>query len=291
MRAFLLLFTLLSFVFQLHGQTDFFGYSLTGQSPTAVNTYVFADMVNETSFVSNKANLQEFEHAARQINLFNLGVSYATQVFGLDTFNRIQINLDTVVGNNYNKNAFRFQAGLLYELWDRQQATLVRIGGSRFRAGGFSLALRQEVSLMQDGREFELVPAAAMDHSVFANVYVGLETGFDSGFSMSVEESGILQVVTDHLVRDVAAGSLTFDEYKIIEGRLHESIQYQAPKNTGGSEWYVLGLIKGQVYTRPLINIPVRFRLGMEYGLDLTRIRKRNQSRFAIFLGVGYLLY
>lgn len=291
MRAFLLLCTFLSLAVLLPAQTDFFGYSLTGQSPNSVKTYVIAELTNETSFVSNKANLQEFEHASRQIGLFNLGVSYATQVFGLDTFNRIQINLDTVVGSGFTKNAFRFQTGLLYELWDRKQATLIRIGGSRFRAGGFSMALRQEVSLMRDGREFELVPAPAMDHSVFANVYIGVETGFDSGFSMSVEESGILQIVTDHLVRDVASGGLTFDEYKIIEGRLHESIQYQAPKNTGGSEWYILGLIKGQVYTRPLINIPVQFRLGAEFGLDLTRISKRNQSRFAISLGIGYLLY
>jgi hypothetical protein len=290
-KAILLL--LLSCLITLHiqAQVDFFGRSITGQSPNSINTYLIVGLANESSWVNAAANLQDFEHAARQINLFNLGINYTTQVLQLDSVPAIQINLDTVVGGGVWKNAFRLHAGLEYEAGDRQNITSASIGASRFRAGGLSVSLRHLISLFREGMEIELIPATAMDRSVFATVRTGLEGGYDSGFNISLEESGILQLITDHLVQDVADNNLTFSQYKRIEDQLHNSIRYQAPKNTGGSDWYLLGLIQGELYTTPLRNIPLRFSLSLELGLDLTRVRKRNQSRLALALQAAYLLY
>ena len=272
-------------------QTDFFGRSLTGQSPNSANMYVLVGVSNETSLVSDATNLTEFEHATRQINLFNLGIDYATQVLGIDTIDPIDINLDTVVGGSIVKNSFQLQIGLLYEAWDRETMTTGIFGSSRFQQGGFSVAFRHEMSIFPMDRMIQVVPATARDASLFFTVYGGVEAGFDSGFSITLEESGILQITTDHLVRDVAEGNLTFDEYKSIETELHEALRYQAPKNTGGSEWFFLATLKGQLFTKPVASLPLRFALGVDLGLDVARIRKRNQNRMGLFVKVSYLLY
>lgn len=290
-------FTLVCFLFiisipQLVGQIDFYGKRLTGQSPNALSRYLIIGIANETSVVNNAANLQEFEHFSRQIDLFNLGIGYANQILHIeDGANEIQINLDTVVGGKYSKNAFRFYTGAQYKLWDRETRTIALLGGSRFREGGISVAIRHEMGLIPEHMTFQLIPSIARDQSLFASVYMGVETGLDSGFSMSVEESGILQITTDYLVRDVAEGHLTFQEYKDIERVLHQSLRYKAPKNTGGSEMYFLVSLKGQIYITPSARLPIRFSAGGEVGVDVFRIQKRNQSRLSAFISMTYLLY
>ena len=189
------------------------------------------------------------------------------------------------------KNSFRFTIGMQYEMGDREATTLALIGASRFQDGGFSVGLRQEVSLLPSDRTPQIIYATATDQSVFATLFTGVEAGFDSGFSLSVDESGVLDLVTDHLVRDVADGDLTFEQYQAIEEQLHESIRYQAPSNTGGSEWYFLLLARVELYSKPFTYIPIRFSLGLEGGLDITRLKKRNQNRFGLHVGLRYLLY
>lgn len=291
MNKLLLLSFCLLFSFSLLAQSDFFGRSITGQSPNSAETFITLSVANETSIVNDAANLKDFDHARRQIELFNLGINYTTQVLGIDSLEAIDIDLDTIVGGGVTKNAFQFQLGLQYEVGDRETATFVNIGGSRFQDGGLAVGLRQEISLLPANRAFEIIPATVYDQSLLANFYAGLEGGFDSGFNLSIEESGIFARVTDHLVRDVAAGKLTFDEYKEIERQLFAGLRYEAPKNTGGSEWYVLVTLKAQVYSQPFKYIPLRFALGIDAGLDLTRISKRNQNRFAFFVKMGYSLY
>lgn len=275
----------------ISAQIDFFGRSFSGQSPNSAENFLVVGLGNEISIINNKANLREFEHATRQIELFNLGIGYAAEILEDDSLEEIQINLDTIIGGPFTKNAFRFFAGLQYEMLDRENTTTLNLGGSRFKDGGLSVSLRHDFSILAQDQVIELVPAIVTERSVFASFYGGLEGGFDSGFSVSLEESGILQIVSDHLVRDVAEGNLTFEEFKDIERELHGSLRYQAPRNTGGSEWFLLTLLKGQVYTTPFSGVPLKFMLGAEYGLDITRIRKRNQSRFAMFLKVGYLFF
>lgn len=288
----LLYFALVISIPQLTGQIDFYGKRLTGQSPNALSRYLVIGISNETSVVNNAANLQEFEHFSRQIDLFNLGIGYAGQILHIeDGLDEIQINLDTVVGGKHSKNAFRFYAGAQYELWDRDTKTVALIGSSRFREGGISIAVRHEMGLIPESMTLQLIPSIARDQSLFASVYTGVEAGFDSGFSMSVEESGILQVTTDYLVRDVAEGDLSFQEYKDIERVLHQSLRYKAPKNTGGSEMYFLFLLKGQIYITPSARLPIQFHLGAEVGIDVFRIKKRNQNRIGAFIGMTYLLY
>jgi hypothetical protein len=272
-------------------QVDFFGRSITGQSPNSAETFVVISISNETSIVSNAANLQDFEHARRQIELFNLGISYTTEVQDLDNLDEIEINLDTVVGGGVTKNSFQFQVGLQYELGDNEAMSFVNIGSSRFRDGGMSVGVRQEVGLIPMDRTFEIVPATVREQSLQANVYAGLEAGFDTGFNLTVEESGIFARITDHLVRDVAEGRLSFDQYKEIESRLFEGLRYEAPNNTGGSEWYVLATLKGQVFSQPFNTLPLRLSLGIDFGLDITRISKRNQNRFAFFVKAAYMMY
>ncbi len=291
------IFTLTSLVLilsipQLMGQIDFYGRRLTGQSPNALSRYLVIGISSEMSVVDNAANLQEFEHFSRQIDLFNLGVGYAGQILHIeDGLEGIQINLDTVVGGKYTKKAFRFYTGAQYKLWDRETKTIVLLGGSRFREGGISIAVRHEMGIIPELATFQLIPSIARAQSLFASVYAGTEVGFDSGFSMSVEESGILQVTTDYLVRDVAEGDLTFQEYKDIERVLHQSLKYKAPKNTGGSEMYFLFLLKGQMYITPSARLPIQFSLGGEVGVDVFRIKRRNQSRISAFISMAYLLY
>ncbi len=272
------------------GQIDFFGRSLTGQSPNSLNTYVVAGIANETSIVRNRANLTEFDHATRQINLFNLGIDYAAEILGTE-LEEVQINLDTMIGGELWRNGFRFYTGMQYEMWDRQTESIGIIGSSRFRKGGLCFAVRHEMSLLPSHLMIQVAPANAVDQSLFFSVFAGFEAGFDTGFSISLDESGILQVVTDHLVRDVAEGNLTFDEYKFIETRLHESLRYDAPSNTGGSEWYFLALLKGELFTTPFAYVPLKFSLGLDVGVDLGRLRKRNQNRIGLTFKLGYLLY
>lgn len=275
----------------LFAQVDFFGRSITGQSPNSAETFVVIGISNETSIVSNAANLEDFDHARRQIDLFNLGITYTTEVQDLDSLEEIQIDLDTIIGGGVTKNSFQFQVGLQYEMGSHEAITFVNIGSSRFRDGGMSVGVRQEVSLIPADRAFEIIPATVREQSLQANVYAGLEGGFDTGFNLSVEESGIFDRITDHLVRDVAEGKLTFDQYKEIESRLFEGLRYEAPNNTGGSEWYVLATLKGQVFSQPFDLIPLRFSLGVDLGLDITRIKKRNQNRFAFFVKAAYMMY
>ncbi len=278
--------------FVLGAQIDFFGRSINGgQSPNSATVFLTVGLANETSIVSDAANLKDFDHAARQINLFNLGIGYATQILEIDSLEEIEIDLDTVIGGPVTQNAWRFHLGMQYETFDRDTRTTATIGGSRFQDGGFSMSLQHEMSLLTESRMWEIIPATVSSQSLMASVYTGIEAGFDSGFGISIEESGILQLVTDHLVRDVAEGDLTFDEYKAIERTLHESILYQAPKNTGGSEWYLLATVKGQMFISPMKRIPLRFSLGVDLGLDFTRIRKRNQNRMGIFFKTEYLFY
>jgi hypothetical protein len=278
--------------FVLSAQIDFFGRSINGgQSPNSATVFLTVGLANETSIVSDAANLKDFDHAARQINLFNLGIDYATQILEIDSLEEIEIDLDTVIGGAVTQNAWRFYLGMQYETFDRDTRTTATIGGSRFQAGGFSMSLQHEMSLLTETRMWEIIPATVSSQSLMASIYTGIEAGFDSGFGISIEESGILQLVTDHLVRDVAEGDLTFDEYKAVERTLHESILYQAPKNTGGSEWYLLATLKGQMFISPMKRIPLRFSLGVDLGLDFTRVRKRNQNRLGIFFKTEYLFY
>lgn len=291
------IYTFLSFLClllttQLNAQIDFFGRAINGgQSPNSASVFVTFGLGNETSIVSDAANLKDFDHAARQINLFNLGIGYATQILEIDSLEAIEIDLDTVIGGPVTQNSFRFYVGMQYEMLDRDARTTASVGGSRFRDGGLSVSLHHEVSLLTESNMIEIIPATVSAQSLLATVYVGLEGGFDSGFGISLEESGILQLTTDHLVRDVAEGDLTFDEYKAIEATLHESIRYQAPKNTGGSEWYLLTTLKGQMSIAPFKRVPIRFALGADLGLDITRIRKRNQNRLGLFFKTEYLFY
>ncbi|MGH1435345.1 MAG: hypothetical protein ACRBG0_12915 [Lewinella sp.] len=276
----------------MSAQIDFFGRSINGgQSPNSASVFLTVGLANETSIVSDAANLKDFDHAARQINLFNLGIGYATQILEIDSLEEIEIDLDTVIGGPVTQNAFRFYMGMQYETFNRDTRTTASVGGSRFRDGGLSFSLRHEMSLLTENNMWEIVPATASAQSLMASVYTGLEAGFDSGFGISLEESGILQLITDHLVRDVAEGDLTFDEYKSLEATLHESIRYQAPKNTGGSEWYLLATVKGQMFISPFQRVPLRFTLGADLGLDITRVRKRNQNRIGIFFKTEYLFY
>lgn len=292
MRIFLLIVHLLLLGgSSLLAQIDFFGRSITGQSPNSAETFVVLSISNETSIVSNAANLKDFDHARRQIELFNLGINYTTEVLDIEDLEEIQIDLDTIVGGGVTKNSFQFQAGMQYEMGDHEAATFLNIGSSRFRDGGMSVGLRQEVGLIPMDRTFEIVPATVREQSLQANVYAGLEAGFDTGFNLTIEESGIFSRITDHLVRDVADGKLTFDQYKNIENRLFEGLRYEAPNNTGGSEWYVLATLKGQVFSQPFSYLPLRFSLGIDLGLDITRIKKRNQNRFAFFVKAAYSLY
>jgi len=278
--------------FVLGAQIDFFGRSINGgQSPNSATVFLTVGLAREVSIVSDAANLMEFDHAVRQINLFNLGIDYATQILEIDSLEEIEIDLDTVIGGPVTQNAWRFYMGMQYETFDRDTRTTGTIGGSRFRDGGFSMSLQHEMSLLTENNMWELIPATASAQSLMASVYTGMEVGFDSGFGITIEESGILQLVTDHLVRDVAEGNLTFDEYKSVESTLHESILYQAPKNTGGSEWYLLATVKGQLFISPFKTLPIRFSLGADLGLDFTRIRKRNQNRMGIFFKTEYLFY
>ena len=276
---------------QLICQIDFYGRRLTGQSPNSVSTYILLGVTNGTSVVSNASNVNDFDHVTRQLNLFNLGIGYASQILDNDDLEEIQINLDTMIGGTSQKNAFRFHAGLQYEAWDRDIRTLAIIGSSRFGEGGLSVALQHEMSLLPEDRAFQLIPATARDQSLFANIYAGVEAGFDTGFGLSLEESGIFRLTTDHLVRDVADGKLTFDEYKDLEYGLHQSLRYQAPKNIGGSEWYFLATLRARIYIKPFNSIPIQLALGLEGGLDVGRFRKRNQNRIGFFLGLEYLLF
>lgn len=104
------IFTLLFFLFAAlssSAQIDFFGRSITGQSPNSANSYFILGISNETSLVSTAAKLSEFEHARQQINLFNLGIDYTTQVLGIEDFGRIDIDLDTVIGGTIVRNSYR----------------------------------------------------------------------------------------------------------------------------------------------------------------------------------------
>ncbi|MEL7220805.1 MAG: hypothetical protein AAGJ93_05760, partial [Bacteroidota bacterium] len=159
MRLLLLTLNLLFLSSALLAQVDFFGRSLTGQSPNSAETFVVIGISNETSIVSNAANLQDFEHARRQIDLFNLGITYTTEVQDIDSLEEIQIDLDTIVGGGVTKNSFQFQVGLQYEMGAQEAITFVNIGSSRFRDGGMSVGVRQEVSLIPADRAFELIPA------------------------------------------------------------------------------------------------------------------------------------
>ena len=288
--TFTLMLLLLATV-SLSAQMDFFGRNFSGQSPNSAENFLVAGLGNEISLINNQANLREFEHATRQIELFNLGIGYAAEILEDDSLEEIQIDLDTVVGGRFTQNTFRYFAGLQYKALDREQLTTLNFGGSRFQDGGLSVSLRHDFSTLAEDQVIEVVPAIVTDRSVFASFYAGLEGGFDSGFSVSLEESGILQIVSDHLIRDVAEGNLTFEEYKEIERDLHGSIRYEAPRNTGGSEWFMLALLKGQLYTTPFNGLPLKFVLGAEYGFDITRLRNRNQSRFGMFIRVGYLFF
>ena len=282
---------LIATVSSLGAQTDFFGRTFGGQSPNSAENFLMIGLGNEISLINNQANLREFEHATRQIELFNLGIGYAATILEDDSLQEIQIDLDTVVGGRFTQNTFRFFAGLQYEALEREQTTSLNIGGSRFQDGGLSVSLRHDFSILPQDRVIEIVPATVTERGVFASFYGGLEGGFDSGFSVSLEESGILQIVSDHLIQDVAEGNLTFDEFKAIERDLHGSIRYEAPRNTGVSEWFMLALLKGQLYTTPFNGLRLKFMLGAEYGLDITRVRNRYQSRFGMFIRVGYLFF
>lgn len=289
--TFLLAFLLLCpFVF-LTGQIDFFGRPLTSQSPNSANRFIVVGLMNEGTLASNAVNLKDFDHATRQIELFNLGISYATQVLNTSNASEIQINLDTVVGGTVAKNMFRLFGGMQYEAWDRQTSSTALIGGSRFRDGGLSVAIRHEMSLLPIDKTWELIPATVRDESLVGSIFIGAEAGYDTGFRVTLEETGIMQLVTDHLVQDVAAGRLTFSEYKTIEERLHESLRYEAPRTTGGSEWYLLAIVKGQAQIKPFQRLPIQFNAGLELGVDVVRLRKRNQSRFGFFVGAAVLLY
>lgn len=291
MQTYLLpfIFTLLAST-QLLGQVDFYRQSITGQSPNSATQFFVLGLSRETSVVSNATNLNEFDHVSRQINLFNLGVGYATQVLGIDTLEAIRINLDTVIGGSYTKSSFRFFGGMKYLAWDREAHTTLTMGSSRFQEGGFSMGLRQEISIIPKHQTIELIPATVTDQSLFASFYAGVEAGFDTGFSVSLEESGVLEHTTHHLIRDVAAEKLTFDQYKTIEEHLHTSLKYQAPKNMGGSEFYFLTTLKGQIHIKPSKDLRLRLALGAEGGIDVVRIGKRNQNRFAVFLKAAYYL-
>lgn len=286
-----LLFLLICPLTVVVGQIDFFGRPLTSQSPNSANRFVIAGLNHEGTLASNAVNLKDFDHATRQIDLFNLGISYATQVLNTSNASEIQINLDTVVGGPVTKGMFRLFAGMQYEAWDRQTSSMALIGGSRFRDGGLSVAIRHEMSLLPIDGTWELIPATVRDESLVATVFIGAEAGYDTGFRVTLEETGIMQLVTDHLVRDVAAGRLTFNEYKTIEERLHESLRYEAPRSTGGSEWYLLAIVKGQMQIQPFQSLPLQFSAGLEVGVDVVRLRKRNQSRFGFFVGAAVLLY
>lgn len=291
MRILLLLLLLCCGLGRVTAQVDFFGRSITGQSPNSASTFFVLGVSNETSLVSTAAQLSEFEHARQQIGLFNLGIDYTTQVLGVENFERIDINLDTVVGGTIVRNSYRLYAGLQYETLDRTTRSLASFGASRFKQGGLALSVSHDISFLEEGREFTLIHATARDQSLLANICGGFEAGWDSGFSVTLEESGILQLTTDHLVRDVAAGNLTFEEYKAIEEVLHAGLRYQAPKNNAGTEWYFLTTLKAQLYSTPFAQVPLKFTLGVEGGLDVGRLRKRNQNRLELFVRVGYLFY
>ena len=109
---------------QLSAQVDFFGRSFSGQSPNSAENFLILGLGNETSIINNEANLREFEHATRQIELFNLGIGYASEILEDDSLEEIQINLDTVVGGPFTKNSFRFFAGLQYDVLDRENTTM-----------------------------------------------------------------------------------------------------------------------------------------------------------------------
>ena len=102
---------------QLSAQVDFFGRSFSGQSPNSAENFLILGLGNETSIINNEANLREFEHATRQIELFNLGIGYASEILEDDSLEEIQINLDTVVGGPFTKNSFRFLIRILNILW------------------------------------------------------------------------------------------------------------------------------------------------------------------------------
>ena len=98
-------------------------------------------------------------------------------------------------------------------------------------------------------------------------------------------------LVNEHCYTGWMGGGLNDPSEMNIEQELHASIRYEAPRNTGGSEWFMLALLKGQLYTTPFNGLRLKFMLGAEYGLDITRVRNRNQSRFGMFVRVGYLFF
>lgn len=273
----------------INAQTDFFGRSFTGQSPNSAELFVLFGVSSEMSWVKNVSNLSDFEHAAQQIDLFNLGIEYASQITGDENLEAIQINLDTLVGGRVQRRGLRFNTGLEYEVGEHQGFTLASFGGSRFQEGGFSVALRQEFSVLPRYGAIELIPATVREQGLQANLFMGIEAGFDSGFSVSLEQSGIKQLVTNHLVQDVAEGNITFEQFQIFERELHQSISNDSPRNTGGSEWFGLATLKGQAFITPSVRFPLRFALGFDAALDVIRLKKRKQSRFGLFLRADYL--
>ena len=88
----------------LTAQTDFFGRTFGGQSPNSAENFMVIGLGNEVSLINNQANLREFDHATRQIELFNLGIGYAAEILEDDSLEEIQIDLDTVVGGPFTQN-------------------------------------------------------------------------------------------------------------------------------------------------------------------------------------------
>ncbi|PTM10548.1 MAG: hypothetical protein DA408_15890 [Bacteroidetes bacterium] len=263
---------------QLSSQVDFFGRPIQSNVfSNEANSFLFELNIGSV-WTNDEGPLANFPGIASVMDAFQAGRNYG-QPNNVDPF-----EYNTLVGGSHTRRIFTLAGGLRHPLWGFENESTFAIGSSHFPRRGMVMALAHSMRLL----DVELGQDPAQQRSLFVSFYGGLRLGYDNGFRITLDESGVKDLIYDLLTEDLADGTINLEEFNRTKDVLFQSLEAVAPRDVGGTPFSFGPTFKLLAHARPWDEFNLRLFAGVEGFFDLiTRPTERRQRYLKLAIGVN----